>query len=204
MILLQILVQLCLIRCHPIYLNHIHRVLLPNELKNNLYLLLLLLNMMSLAPKIDELRSLVNDTKPDVISLTETWINESVSGHHLNIPGFNLQLKNRSSGIHGGTGIKFKALIDLYHSEQEVLWSYIKPTRLPRGISCIIIGTVYHTYYSVGANDSAMLDYLASSLTAIVGRYPGCGILLTGDFNRLNIRRLLMQFLLKTACPLSN
>ena len=28
----------------------------------------------------------------------------------------------------------------------------------------------------------------------IEGLYPGCGIFLTGDFNRLNINRLLAQF----------
>ena len=38
---------------------------------------------------------------------------------------------------------------------------------------------------------------IASSLTVIEGRYPGCGILITGDFNRLNVSRLLKQFKLK-------
>ena len=80
-----------------------------------------LANMMSLAPKIDELRCFVNNTKPDLISLTETWINDSVSEHHLKIPGFNLLLKNRTSGPHGGVGlyiknsVMFKALTDLFH-----------------------------------------------------------------------------------------
>ena len=162
-----------------------------------------LANMMSLAPKIDELRCFVENTNPDLISLTETWLNDSISEHHLNIPGYNLLLKNRTSGVHGGVGlyiknsIKFNALTDIYHPQLEVLWTYIKPTRLPRGIPCVIVGTVYHTHYPVGASDNAMLDYLASSLTVIEGRYPGCGILITGDFNRLNVSRLLKQFKLK-------
>lgn len=42
-----------------------------------------------------------------------------------------------------------------------------------------------------------MWDYLATSLTTIEGRYPRCGILITGDFNRLNIARFLAQFKLK-------
>jgi len=42
-----------------------------------------------------------------------------------------------------------------------------------------------------------MIDYLSSSLTTIEGRYPDCGILLFGDFNRLNISRLQTQFKLK-------
>ena len=48
---------------------------------------------MSPAPKIDELRCFANDTKPDLISLSETWLNDVVTKHHLNIPGFNLVLK---------------------------------------------------------------------------------------------------------------
>ena len=114
----------------------------------------------------------VKDTKPDLISLTETWLNDSVSEHHINIPGFNLLLKNRSSGVHGGVGLYVKSSI--YHPELEVLWTYVKPARLPRGIPCIVFGTVYHTHYPVGASDNAMLDYLASSLITIEGRYPGC------------------------------
>ena len=47
--------------------------------KNEFGLSIALANMMSLAPRIDELRCFVNDTKPDLISLTETWLNDSVS-----------------------------------------------------------------------------------------------------------------------------
>ena len=42
-----------------------------------------------------------------------------------------------------------------------------------------------------------MLDYLSTTLTTIEGQYPGCGILLSGDFNRLNVSRLRTQFKLK-------
>ena len=42
-----------------------------------------------------------------------------------------------------------------------------------------------------------MLEYLTTSLTTIEGLYPGCGIIVTGDFNRLNISRLMGQFKMK-------
>ena len=48
-----------------------------------------------------------------------------------------------------------------------------------------------------------MIHYLISSLTTIEGRYPGCGILLSGDFNRLNIGRLQTQFKLKQLVRIS-
>lgn len=48
-----------------------------------------LANMMS--PKIDELRCFINDKRPDLVSLTETWIYDSDAyDHHLHIPGNNL------------------------------------------------------------------------------------------------------------------
>ena len=160
--------------------------------------------MMSLSPNIDEPRCSVDTHKPDLVSLTETWVyDDKECGNHPHIPGFNLLLKNRTSGVHGGAGlyinnsIKYKALTDFYHPEFEGLWAHLRPTRLPMGYPCIVFGTVYHTYHPAGASDGAMLDYLATSLTTIEGRYPGCGILITGDFNRLNITCFLAQFKLK-------
>ena len=42
-----------------------------------------------------------------------------------------------------------------------------------------------------------MLTYMSTTLTTIESQYPGCGILLAGDFNRLNVSRLLTQFKMK-------
>ena len=71
---------------------------------------------------------------------------------HLFIPGYNVMFKNRTSQSHGGvcTYIKnlipYKRLSDLEDPEFEVLWSHIRPPRLPRGTSCIIVGTIYRVY----------------------------------------------------------
>ena len=55
----------------------------------------------------------------------------------------------------------------------------------------------YSLLHPNGSSNAVMIDYLISSLTTIEGRYPGCGNLLSGDFNRLNISRLQTQFKLK-------
>ena len=167
-------------------------------------------NMMSLSTKIDELRCFVNDKRTDLVSLTETWTYDShACDHHLHIPGYNLILKNRTVGIHGGIGlhinskIRFKALTHLYYPNIEVLWAHLRPFRLPWGFPCIVFGTVYHTLHPEGACDNAMLEYLTTSLTTIEGLYTGCGIIVTGDFNRLNISRLLGQCYSLFARPLA-
>ena len=58
----------------------------------------------------------------------------------------------------------------------------------------VLSGTVYHP---PSADDRAILDYLITSLTAIEGLHPSCGVLLAGDFNRLNVNRLWVQFNVK-------
>ena len=161
---------------------------------------LLLSNTMSLAPKIDEIRCCILELKPDVACFTETWLHDSINDNHIYIPEFNFILKNRTTGTHGGVSlyiknsINFKSLAHLQVNNIEVLWAWLRPKRLPRGVPCIIIGTIYHP---PNADDNEMLTYLSTTLTTIESQYPGCGILLAGDFNRLNVSRLLTQFKMK-------
>ncbi|XP_068717073.1 uncharacterized protein [Montipora capricornis] len=156
---------------------------------------LLVTNTMSLVPKIDEVNYFATRKNPDLICLTETWLTEAISENCINIPGYYLTCKNRSTGAHGGVcvyiynnSIQYKTLDQLHHPELEVLWIYSRPKRLPRGIPCIVTGTVYHP---ASDDDNIMIDYLSSTLMSI------CGIFLTGDFNRLNVNRLLAQFSMK-------
>ena len=68
---------------------------------------------------------------------------------------------------------EFKSLEYLQDPDFETMWTWLQPTRLPRGITCRIAGTV---------NDMAVLKYLARTSTSVGGQFPGCDILLCGDF----------------------
>ena len=106
------------------------------------------------------------------------------------------------SSIHGGVCIYLNELIhfaildDLTDKTDglEVLWITIRPHRLPRGISNIIIGLVHHP---PTANNSVMLDYLTSCLSDIESKHPNTGIILLGDPNQLNDSWLKSNFDLK-------
>ena len=65
----------------------------PNEL---------LANTMSLLPKIDEVRCVIHEENPDLVCITETWLQASTINEHLFIPGYNVMFKNRASQLHGG------------------------------------------------------------------------------------------------------
>ena len=162
-----------------------------------------LANTMSLAPKIDEVRSTILELRLHLGFFTETWLRECIPADHILISGYHFVSRNRTTDHHNGVGlyiensIKFKRLDYLQDPTLEVLWVWLSPTRLPRGISCLIAGTVYHPHFNDNVSDSILLDYLCESLTTIEGEYPGCGLFLCSDFNRLNFRRLTSQFRMK-------
>ena len=70
----------------------------------------------------------------------------------------------------------------------------LRPLRFPRGLSlyylcCIIIANVYHPQTDKGISDHEILHYLYDSISTIELRFFNCGVLITGDFNRLNTSR---------------
>ena len=67
--------------------------------------------------------------------------------------------------------IRFETLSDFMDENFEVLWVKICPPRLPRGISSIVVGTVYHPPHA-GYSDRQMSDYLLESLYS---RSPSLG-----------------------------
>ena len=69
-----------------------------------------------------------------------------------------------------------------------------RSTRLPRGISSIVAGVVYH---APKAANSPVLDYLTKCLIELEAKHPNCGIILLGDLNQLNEARLKSNFNLK-------
>ena len=114
----------------------------------------LLANTMSLAPKIDEVRSVVLDLKPNLGFFTETWLRETICDSLLQIPGYSFIHRDRTTDHHGGVGlyiensIKFKHLEKLSDPDIEALWAWLRPSRLPRRVPCIVVGVIYHPHFA--------------------------------------------------------
>ena len=158
-------------------------------------------NVMSLAPKIDELRIFLNTHEFDLCCITETWLKDSIDDSVVDISGYNIIRKDRTHKLHGGVAlyvkdsIQFSILRDYEFPDPEgpeVLWAKITPNRLPRGYSCLIIGTVYHP--PPPAKDEPLLDYMMDSLSRIESDIPGAGIILAGDWNRANVSPVIKHF----------
>jgi exonuclease III len=155
---------------------------------------------MSLAPKIEELHAYIANASVDILCIVETWLQNHIDDNIVSLPGYNLILRDRRERIHGGVcvyirnTINFNILHDFSSNEFEALWLDLRPTRLPRGVSNIILCNLYHP---PGENDQSMINYLFESLVTLETEFPNSGIILSGDFNKLNVRLLKNSFKLR-------
>ena len=171
----------------------------PQQNRNNQFVpSLLLTNVMSLAPKMDEIRVFLSDRGFDICCITEIWQRPAIDDNVVNIKNYTIIRKDRIRSQHGGacmyirnTG-KFEVLRDFEDPDSaEVLWVKIFPQRLPRGYSCVVIGVLYHP---PSADDNHLINYLMHSLSRVECSIPNAGVILAGDFNRADVSQLLTQF----------
>ena len=163
-------------------------------------------NVQSLSSKIDEVRVMISNANWDFACITETWLKDHINDHTVSVSGYNIIRRDRKVIDHGGVcmfvreSIRFETLSDFMDENFEVLWVKICPPRLPRGISSIVAGTVYHLPRA-GYSDRQMSDYLLESLSKIEARFPDCGLFILGDFNNLNSTRVRNAYGLKQIVP---
>ncbi len=106
-------------------------------------------NVMSLAPKIDEIRYFASEAKVDLICITETWLKSHIDDNIINIGGYSLVRRDRIGVDHGGictyikTNINFTFLEDLQNPNYEVLWLKLRQV-LMTGIYCNIFIHAFH------------------------------------------------------------
>ena len=101
-------------------------------------------------PKIDEIFYSLNLQNIDIALFTETWLKNTIPNEVIYIAGYHLYRRDRINRIHARVCMFIKGsiisqeLTELQSEEHEVLWLNVRPRRLPRGFSSIIIGVVYH------------------------------------------------------------
>ena len=117
-----------------------------------------LLNVRSLYPKIDQLRSFLNQHPLDFLCINETWLNDNIGNSDINIDGYNIVRKDRKTRMpqttctnplkksHGGgvliyvrDNYSYKLRNDLITNDIECLWIEVK---IP-GTEPFLINTCY-------------------------------------------------------------
>ena len=142
-------------------------------------------NVRSVNNKFDELGILCRDKCIDIACLTETWCNEK--SFDTSLTGYSCVRHDRDTGQRGGgimcfikDSIPFKHWQNLQQEGIESLWLTIRPFRLPRKFTQIILGLFYHP---PGANNSHLASHISTVLDTLLNQYPDAGVVLTGDFN---------------------
>ncbi len=153
-----------------------------------------LTNAQSLGNKFEEVEILFDHHKVDIGVITESWFSPNMPEEQLNITGYNLFYKCRDKKKGGGVAVYVRDEVPAYAidvpvpEELECTWVNVRPRRLPRGISSIAICAVYIV------RDSPFQDLLRSHLLQSVDylrtKYPEIGFVILGDFNRMNIQRI--------------
>jgi hypothetical protein len=132
--------------------------------------------------------------------ITETWLSEDIHDSPVEIDGYSLVRRDRVTKIGGGvcafikSSILFKLLPELQDACFESLWLFLRPYKLSRGFSCLIVCVIYH----LPSNDNHVLvEHITFSLDLVLMKYPNVGIFLVADFNRCPVSALLRHFGLK-------
>ena len=113
----------------------------------------------------------------------------SLPDHCVSIPGFNLFRRDRigSSGgrvcVYLGQKIPCSRLDSCDQSDVESIWISLRPHKLPRDITSIILGVIYHSTSNREPENVVLRDHVQNNLDSLLLKEPNALVILTGDFN---------------------
>ena len=132
----------------------------------------------------------MNKNSVDVVCITETWLSTKISDSAVAMNNFVL-FRNDCPSHAGGVGIYVnckipcKRLPDYQPSESiaGTLWTQLRPVRLPRKISVILLGIVYHPPRANAADNNHLYNHVQSAVDTLLRTHPDYLIWIVGDFN---------------------
>ena len=138
---------------------------------------------------------IINEISPDIIALTETWLNENIADSVCDLTDYSTVRKDRMSGSGGGIllyvrkGLYFKQLYEplvVNGSDFEILFVSVRPHILPRPLSVVIIVLLYCPPWYNAVKCKQLCDFISDSYDRILRHFPNAAFILMGDFNHLN------------------
>ena len=140
-------------------------------------------NAQSLVNKIDEMRVIVANNKPDVLIITETWTNDSVSNDYLRIPEYDIikrQDRNDTDRGRGGGIIMYaKRTLFAWRVNCDTTFNQCAMMGVKLNRIDLHVMAVYRSPNSSGANDDELCEFVRK----MNGTY-----VIFGDFNLPDIR----------------
>ena len=154
---------------------------------------LLLTNANRIRNKLDELYVMVQEMNPNIIAITETWLDDTIPDTVCSLPNYSIVRRDRQGKLGGGVMLYlsnenyFRLLNSLLPANDfELLWVMVRPRLLPRAVSVLIIGVVYFPpWYSVSLNKE-LCHFIMQCVDILSRHYLNAGFLIVGDFNQAN------------------
>ena len=111
-----------------------HSVNLTQQLPSTRGLKISHLNIRSLYPKLDSIRLLLRDQPFDIFTISETWLNPTITDQELFIPGYTILRQDRSRKLGGGIAVYIRDGIpyrqrDDFTENQKIESCWIEITR---------------------------------------------------------------------------
>ena len=108
-------------------------------------------NVRSILTKIDELATVLQINNVDIACVTETWLCDEKPAELVDIENYVCYRNDRRDGRRGGgvalyikSNLPCQRLSDFEEANVESLWLLYRATRMPRQITHVVIGAVYH------------------------------------------------------------
>jgi endonuclease/exonuclease/phosphatase (EEP) superfamily protein YafD len=174
------------------------KVLTPKEMPETLEtvrektqkdMLIIHMNSRSILNKTDELQHICKTLQPDIVCITETWLDDSVPTQTCTPNGYNIIRKDRSEDFKqkygrnkgGGVAVYYKEHLNVERKEyltdkcEEILWVQIKLK------TSYMLGVIYQAEYTHLTNEyngESKIEENIRRATEITDR-----VIITGDYN---------------------
>ena len=122
--------------------------------------------------------------------ITETWLTDEISDSYVSQANFSLFRKDRATRG-GGTAMYVKSsiqckILDILQPPDmitEAMWVQLRPTRLPRQISSILVGVIYHPPRATADDNNISYEYIQKTIDTYLADHPDSLVCIVGDFN---------------------
>jgi len=142
-----------------------------------------------LCNKLDELSAIFDTNFVDVGCISETWLKPSIDDSAIVMSNYVCYRNDRADGRQGGgVAVYVRSNLSCTHLQHysvaglETLWILCRYPRMPRSLTHILIGVIYHP---PDGNKHSMISHILDCLDQTSHQHPNLGIILVGDFNRL-------------------
>ena len=145
-------------------------------------------NVSALTNKVDEIQQILELNSVSAICITETWLLPNVPDSCVAIPGYNLFCKDRIT-TGGGVCINLdhkvpcKFLESCNQDEVKSIWISMRPHSLPRQITSIVLGAIYHSTSNCEPENVILQQHIQRNLDMLLSDLPNALVIITGDFN---------------------